>query len=172
MTPFEFPGCNVNAAPPPGFEEMIAPLIGFHNGRTWVTAWHPTPEDLAKLNAGEPVYVSVMSGSRRDVGGSIHPQHHSDVRRDGRRLPGRRPRHRSRLVSNIHEIPLRKGNKEFADYLREYADKVESGEIENFVIAARYQGENKLERCGDWKDVWEILGALEYAKSAIISTLM
>lgn len=75
-------------------------------------------------------------------------------------------------MSNIHEIPLRKGNKEFADYPRGYADKVESGEIENFVIAARYQGENKLERCGDWKDVWEILGALEYAKSAIISALM
>lgn len=73
MTPHEFPGCNVNAAPPPGFEEMISPLVGFHNGRTWVTAWLPSPEDLEKLNAGEPIFVSVMSGSRRDVEGNFRP---------------------------------------------------------------------------------------------------
>lgn len=73
MELFKFEGVNLEAAPPRGFEEMISTLVGFHNGRTWVTAWHPSPEDLAKLNAGEPVFVSVMSGSRRDVDGNIHP---------------------------------------------------------------------------------------------------
>jgi len=49
-------------------------------------------------------------------------------------------------VNNIREIPLNKGDKGMADILREYADQVESGEIQNFVFAARYCGENRLER--------------------------
>lgn len=74
-------------------------------------------------------------------------------------------------MTNLREIPLRKGDKQHADYLREYADKVESGEIENYVIVVRYQGENQLERCGSWKDLWEMIGALEYAKTCLTAGL-
>lgn len=75
-------------------------------------------------------------------------------------------------MSNIErEIPLNKGDKGMADILREYADQVESGEIQNFVFAARYCGENRLERFGNWTDRWEMLGALEYAKTILVSDL-
>lgn len=73
MIAHEFEGCNVCAAPPPGYEEMISSVNGFHNGATWVTAWKPSPTDLEKLNAGGSVFVSVMSGSRRDDEGKIRP---------------------------------------------------------------------------------------------------
>jgi len=74
-------------------------------------------------------------------------------------------------VSNIREIPRPTGDKGMADILRGYADRVESGEIQNFVFAARYCGENRLERFGNWQDRWELLGAIEYAKTTVLADL-
>lgn len=73
MIPHEFPGCNVRAAPPPGFEEMIGTLDCFHNGRCCVSAWKPSPEQLAALNAGASVFVSVMSMAKHDINGVLRP---------------------------------------------------------------------------------------------------
>jgi len=74
MITHEFEGCNVHAAPPPGYEEMIGWLHCFHNGRTCVSAWKPSPEDLEKLNAGQSVFISVMSGSQHDINGKLTPR--------------------------------------------------------------------------------------------------
>lgn len=71
-------------------------------------------------------------------------------------------------MSNIREIPLNKGDKEMADILRDYAEQVESGEIQNFIFCARYCGQNTLERWGAWQDRWELIGALEYAKAIVL----
>lgn len=57
----DFPGSTHHYAPPPGLEEMIGWLHVFKNGRCVVSAWKPTPEELAKLNAGESIFISVMS---------------------------------------------------------------------------------------------------------------
>lgn len=57
--------------------------------------------------------------------------------------------------------------KEDADRMREYADKLESGEITDVVIVMNNVGENCYERFGRWEDRWRMLGALEYAKTCI-----
>lgn len=69
----EFEGCNVLAAPPPGLEEMVGNLAIFFNGRAVVSAWKPSPELLAELNAGGSIFVSVMSGCTEDGRPAIYP---------------------------------------------------------------------------------------------------
>jgi len=61
--PHDFEGANCHLGPPPGLEEMVGWLHIFSNGRANVSAWKPTPEELRRLNAGESIFVSVMSGS-------------------------------------------------------------------------------------------------------------
>lgn len=61
--PIQFEGVTHHFGPPPGLEEMIGSLYVFQNGRTVVSAWMPSAEELAKLNAGEAIFVSVMSGA-------------------------------------------------------------------------------------------------------------
>jgi hypothetical protein len=73
MIPHDFEGTNVHASPPPGYEEMIEWLHCFHNGVCCVSAWKPTEDQLAKLNAGESVFVSVMSSQRHDITGKVVP---------------------------------------------------------------------------------------------------
>lgn len=73
MISHQFDGCNIAAAPPPGFEEMIQTLYCFHNGRSCVSAWKPTRDELAELNAGGSIYVSVMSGITEDGKPAILP---------------------------------------------------------------------------------------------------
>lgn len=58
----DFEGSTHHYGPPPGLEEMVGWLHLFSNGRCNVSAWKPTPEELARLNAGESLFVSVMSG--------------------------------------------------------------------------------------------------------------
>jgi len=76
-------------------------------------------------------------------------------------------RHVCKRETNLVELPRLKGDKDQADLLRKYADDVGSGGLVNFVFVARYGTENRIDRFGSWKDRWEILGALEYAKSTI-----
>lgn len=71
--PHDFPGANVHAAPPRGFEEMIGWLHCFHNGSCVVSAWKPSPEELEALNRGESIFVSVMSGAHENGHPIIHP---------------------------------------------------------------------------------------------------
>lgn len=65
MQPHDFPGSTHHFGPPPGLEEMIGWLHFFTNGHCIVSAWKPDAEQLAKLNAGESVFISVMSGERQ-----------------------------------------------------------------------------------------------------------
>lgn len=66
MITHEFDGANVHATPPAGLEEMVGSVYGFHNGASWVTAWKPTAEDLAILNAGGSIYATVLTGTLED----------------------------------------------------------------------------------------------------------
>lgn len=61
--PINFAGATDHFGPPPGLDEMVGYLHVFRNGRTVVSAWRPSPEELAKLNAGEAIFVSIMSGA-------------------------------------------------------------------------------------------------------------
>ncbi len=58
----DFKGSTHHYGPPKGLEEMIGWLHVFKNGKTVVSAWKPTPEELKKLNNGESMFISVMSG--------------------------------------------------------------------------------------------------------------
>lgn len=60
----DFPGSTHHFGPPPGLEEMVGWLHVFSNGHCTVSAWKPNAEELARLNAGESIFVSVMSGSK------------------------------------------------------------------------------------------------------------
>lgn len=61
--PHNFDGANCHLGPPPGLEEMVGWLHIFSNGHANVSAWKPDAEELARLIAGESVFISVMSGS-------------------------------------------------------------------------------------------------------------
>lgn len=61
----DFKGANFDFGPPPGLDEMVGRLTFFSNGHCHVSAWRPSPEEIAKIVAGEPIFVSVMSGSRQ-----------------------------------------------------------------------------------------------------------
>lgn len=63
MEPIKFPGATDYFGPPDGLEEMIGHLHVFRNGHTVVSAWKPSAEDMARPNAGEAIFVSVMSGA-------------------------------------------------------------------------------------------------------------
>lgn len=60
----DFEGSNHHFGPPPGLEEMVGWLHVFSNGKCVVSAWKPSPEMLERLNAGESIFLSVMSGQR------------------------------------------------------------------------------------------------------------
>lgn len=60
----DFAGSTHHFGPPPGLEDRIGWLHLFANGNHVVSAWKPTPAELEKLNNGESMFMSVMSGSR------------------------------------------------------------------------------------------------------------
>jgi hypothetical protein len=71
MTPFKFPESNVAFGPPADLEEsQVLTIHGWrgHAGGSCdgielvVVAHLPTPEDLARLNAGEPIFISMLGG--------------------------------------------------------------------------------------------------------------
>lgn len=72
MTAAEFPESNAKHGPPVGLDEAHVKTIpsfkgqivgGVHDGSEMVVvAWRPSAEDLAKLNAGGLVYLSMMGG--------------------------------------------------------------------------------------------------------------
>lgn len=72
MTPVAFPEANTDFNPPAGFEpSQVAPVRAFSGNVVGgsvdgmpvvVTAWMPSPEDIAALAAGRPLYVSIIGG--------------------------------------------------------------------------------------------------------------
>ena len=61
-----FPGANIHASPPKGYEEMIDWLHCFHNGACCVSAWQFTKEQWEQLSKDRTIFMSVMSGTRED----------------------------------------------------------------------------------------------------------
>lgn len=62
MNPIRFANANIVMAAPPGFSNCS----DVHACRTTsgerpvtVTAWRPTPEELVKINLGEPVWLVI-----------------------------------------------------------------------------------------------------------------
>lgn len=72
------------------------------------------------------------------------------------------------MIQLVNETAIedRKAN---ADKLREYADKVEAGEITEFVLSANDKTDNCYAKFGFYGDRWRMIGALEDAKLSVIS---
>jgi hypothetical protein len=67
----------------------------------------------------------------------------------------------------VKVVPLdRKGDAEFAEVLRGYADDVEAGRLTEYVFVANHV-DGYLMRASTFEDRWRMLGALEYAKDAV-----
>lgn len=72
MTPIQFPEANATFAPPPDLDESQCMTIHAYVGETQggtvdganmvVTAWKPSEHELEMLNAGAPVYLTVLGG--------------------------------------------------------------------------------------------------------------
>ena len=72
MTPVAFPECNTRFGPPAGVDESQVMTVmayvgeidrGSLEGATMVvTAWLPSPEELAELIQGKPLYLSFIGG--------------------------------------------------------------------------------------------------------------
>ncbi len=72
MTPVKFPECNAVFGPPQGFEESQVMKVDAYTGQVQsgsvdgvgivVVAWQPTPEELAVLNEGKPLFLTFVSG--------------------------------------------------------------------------------------------------------------
>lgn len=62
--PVKFSGHTHDFGPPPGLDEMVGRLPVFMNGRTVVSAWKLSDEELDEIKAtGGVVFLSIMSGT-------------------------------------------------------------------------------------------------------------
>ena len=61
----------------------------------------------------------------------------------------------------------RKGDPELAARIREFADRIESGEIRDAVVVFHDKGNHSFCSTALYQDRWRLLGALEYAKGLI-----
>lgn len=72
MTPIKFPECNKVYGPPPDLEESQCFSIPAYEGeviggsvdgvKQVIVAWLPTDEDVDRIVAGEPIFLSMMGG--------------------------------------------------------------------------------------------------------------
>lgn len=68
MIPQRFAESNRVMTPPPGWrEEQCFDVHAFADGNQVVTCWRPTPEELMKLNLGEPVWLVIWGGTMPPV---------------------------------------------------------------------------------------------------------
>lgn len=61
MTPQRFAEANTVMAAPKGMPDCVD-VHAFADGQRVVTAWRPSPEELVKINLGEPVYLMLWGG--------------------------------------------------------------------------------------------------------------
>lgn len=89
MTPVEFPEANCTFHAPPDLTDTQCGGLRALNTRVAggscdgapliVTAWQPTPEELAALNAGQPIFLSVLAAGlpphflTTDIHQATHP---------------------------------------------------------------------------------------------------
>ncbi len=72
MTPAKFPQANTHFRPPAGWDESqiqpVAAYVGTMSGgnndgaEVVITAWQPSPDELARLNEGGPVFLCFLGG--------------------------------------------------------------------------------------------------------------
>lgn len=60
--------------------------------------------------------------------------------------------------------------KSAADQLRDYADRMERGEISEIVVVLNDRENKHFERFGHFDDRWRLLGAIEHAKTVIFDS--
>lgn len=76
------------------------------------------------------------------------------------------------MSDNLSLIPMNDftGDKQAADKIREIADMVESGDVRDIVVVYNNRTGRCFEQFGHFSDRWQILGALEYAKTGVHNT--
>jgi hypothetical protein len=72
MSPIDFPETNVLFGPPADLDPSQCLAVPGYAGKikggsldgasVVVTCWQPSAEDLAKLNAGQPIFLSFIGG--------------------------------------------------------------------------------------------------------------
>lgn len=73
MIPQRFPESNTVMRRPAGMtEEQCADIHAYTNGQQVITCWRPTPEELVKLNLGEPVWLSLMGPTMQPAHVTAH----------------------------------------------------------------------------------------------------
>jgi len=72
MNPQRFSESNtVMRRPPDMTEEECADVHAYADGKIVITAWAPTPEELVKINLGEPVFLCVHGQTMPPVSLSV-----------------------------------------------------------------------------------------------------
>jgi len=72
MSPATFPQANIRFGPPPDLDGSQCGTIPAHvceiqggnldGSQAVVVAWLPDPDDLARLQAGHPIYLTMLGG--------------------------------------------------------------------------------------------------------------
>lgn len=71
MEPVKFPQCNARYGPPEGYaESQIRTIHAFHGkaansldgDKIVIVAHKPSAEDIARINAGEPIFLTMVGG--------------------------------------------------------------------------------------------------------------
>lgn len=71
MKPQRFTESNIVMRRPPNMtEEEYCDVHAYTDGQIVVTAWQPTPEELVKINLGEPVFLCINGQTMPPV--SLH----------------------------------------------------------------------------------------------------
>lgn len=60
MIPQRFAEANTVMRAPKGMEDECSDIHAYRDGTYVLTAWRPPPEELVKINLGEPVYLTVV----------------------------------------------------------------------------------------------------------------
>lgn len=59
MNPIRFKESNIVMLAPPGMENCVDVHAHKSNGQV-ITCWKPTPEELVKINLGEPIWLGLV----------------------------------------------------------------------------------------------------------------
>jgi len=66
MNPQRFAESNIVMKAPAGMENCCD-VHAFKDSQHVITAWRPTPEELVKINLGEPIWIGILGDSMPPV---------------------------------------------------------------------------------------------------------